>query len=376
MWGPKLSAMDSVLCLNGPNLDLLGSRQPDVYGVAAITELEARVVEWGRELGFDVTFRQTNHEGEMVEAIHSAVGAAGVLVNPGAWGHYSFAIRDAIASIHVPVVEVHLSNVRERSRWRRRTVITEAATANIFGRGHESYRAGLKHLANLLRLPPETHRYGTHPDQVIDLRKGERTSGVLIFHGGFWMDSWGRDTTESWAVDLASRGIPTANAEYRRLPSGGGLRGTRTDAVRVMQEVADLLGVEGVVVVGHSAGAHLAVHAMASSGSMPAGFVSVGGVLDLRAAVADGLGEGAVAAFDPEATTSPLDIPPPPVPIRLVHGEADRAVPVSQSQRYADYVEDVGGDVDLTTVAGEGHFRGLEPSSTIWQTVVHQIETL
>ena len=354
-----------VLCVNGPNLNRLGSRQPEIYGKATLADLEAQVVHWGEELGFEVTFVQSNREGDLVEAIHSAHGWAGVVINPAALGHYSFALRDAITSVDVPVVEVHLSNVRQRARWRHRTVITSVASANIFGRGIEGYRAALRHLAVDRRHPAQTHRYGSHPDQVIDVRGDAGAPGVVLFHGGFWMDTWGRDTTESWAADLADHGIRSTNVEYRRLDSGGGRRSSITDAVRGLDAAIRLLATDRVVVIGHSAGVHLALHALDQRADGISLVVGVGGVLDLVAAVDTGLGNGAVAAFDPDGRTTPLDLPPPSVPVRLVHGEGDTVVPVAQSRTYAEHFS--AADVEVAVIEGEGHFQALSARSRTWE---------
>ena len=106
--------------LNGANLDVVGRRDPALYGGLTISELETRIYEWAANLGLRVRCRQTNHEGQFVEWCHDALDSAdGVIVNPGAWTHYSYAIRDAVELLDEPVVEVHLSNIEEREEWRR-----------------------------------------------------------------------------------------------------------------------------------------------------------------------------------------------------------------------------------------------------------------
>ena len=138
--------------LNGVNLDMLGRRDPDLYGRLTLRELESRVYAWGNELGVRVRCRQTNHEGEYVEWLHEAVDMAdGVVLNPGAWTHYSYAIRDAVEMLPVPVVEVHLSNVDEREGWRRVSVIADLAALRIVGKGAEGYRQALEYLAQVER---------------------------------------------------------------------------------------------------------------------------------------------------------------------------------------------------------------------------------
>jgi 3-dehydroquinate dehydratase-2 len=136
-----------VSVLNGVNLDVLGRRDPVLYGGISLEELESRIYEWGRELGLMVQCRQTNHEGEFVKWCHDALDAAdGVVVNPGAWSHYSYAIRDALELVSAPIVEVHLSNIEEREEWRRHSVISELAGHRILGHGPDGYRQALVYL--------------------------------------------------------------------------------------------------------------------------------------------------------------------------------------------------------------------------------------
>lgn len=135
--------------LNGVNLDVLGRRNPELYGGLTIQELETRIYQWGNELGLRVRCRQTNHEGQYVEWCHEMLDHAdGVVVNPAAWTHYSYAIRDAIELIEVPVVEVHISNVEEREEWRRHSVIADLVAKRIIGKGPEGYREALEFLAS------------------------------------------------------------------------------------------------------------------------------------------------------------------------------------------------------------------------------------
>ena len=133
--------------LNGVNLDLLGRRDTSQYGDNSLSDLETQVYAWARELNVQVRCRQTNHEGEYVEWLHQALdGVDGLVLNPGAWTHYSWAIRDALEPFEGPVVEVHLSNVGERDEWRRLSVLEGLATARVVGRGVEGYRDALTHL--------------------------------------------------------------------------------------------------------------------------------------------------------------------------------------------------------------------------------------
>jgi 3-dehydroquinate dehydratase II len=135
--------------LNGVNLDVLGRRNADLYGGLTIQELETKIYEWARELEIRVRCRQTNHEGQYVDWCHEALDTAdGVVLNPGAWSHYSWAIHDAVELFRVPVVEVHLSNIEEREEWRRQTVIEQLAAKRVIGKGPDGYREALEFLAN------------------------------------------------------------------------------------------------------------------------------------------------------------------------------------------------------------------------------------
>jgi 3-dehydroquinate dehydratase II len=137
----------NVSVLNGVNLDVLDRRDPELYGGLALAELEARIAAWARELGCTARCRQTNSEGEYVDWCHEALDwADGVIANPGAWTHYSYAIRDALELLNVPVVEVHLSDLEAREEWRRRSVIAEVAVRRIMGKGPEGYREALEFL--------------------------------------------------------------------------------------------------------------------------------------------------------------------------------------------------------------------------------------
>ena len=133
--------------LNGVNLDVLGRRDSAVYGGLSLDELESRIYRWSRDLGLSVRCRQTNHEDEFVEWCHDAFDRAdGVIANPGAWTHYSVAIRDALELVRAPVVEVHLSNLDEREEWRRVSVLADVVAARFVGKGPDGYREALEWL--------------------------------------------------------------------------------------------------------------------------------------------------------------------------------------------------------------------------------------
>jgi 3-dehydroquinate dehydratase-2 len=133
--------------LNGVNLDVLDRRDASLYGGISLNDLETQIYAWARELGCTARCRQTNSEGEYVAWCHDALDwADGVVANPGAWTHYSYAIRDALELLSVPLVEVHLSNPDEREEWRRHSVIAELAAERILGRGAGGYRDALVYL--------------------------------------------------------------------------------------------------------------------------------------------------------------------------------------------------------------------------------------
>jgi 3-dehydroquinate dehydratase-2 len=138
--------------LHGVNLDMLGRRDPAHYGALTLPELEAYVADCAAARGFATRCHQTNHEGELVEKIHEIVhdGADAVIVNPGAWTHYSYAVRDALEMVAAPIAEVHLSAIEGREEWRRHSVIADVAAVRVSGKGPEGYAEAVTALADMI----------------------------------------------------------------------------------------------------------------------------------------------------------------------------------------------------------------------------------
>ena len=140
-----------LLLVNGPNLNLLGTRQPDVYGSTTLAEIEANVAAVAAESGLQVRSVQSNHEGELIDAIHAArADCAGIVINPAAYSHTSVAIADALSSVGLPVAEVHLSNIHKREKFRHHSYVSAVADMVIAGAGPLGYRLAVDYLADRL----------------------------------------------------------------------------------------------------------------------------------------------------------------------------------------------------------------------------------
>lgn len=137
-----------IFVINGPNLDMLGKREPEIYGADTLESINAELAEYCARIGVEPSFFQSNSEGALIDFIHSARGAAdGIVLNAGAYTHYSIAIRDAISAAEVPCVEVHLSNVHKREEFRHKSVISAVCTGVICGFGKDVYRLAISALA-------------------------------------------------------------------------------------------------------------------------------------------------------------------------------------------------------------------------------------
>lgn len=392
--------MPRVLVINGPNLNLLGTRNPEVYGDTTLPELERMISGWAKDFGVDLEVFQSNHEGAIIDRLHVGRNTAdGVIINPGALTHYSYAIHDAVDAIDVPVIEVHISNIKEREPWRRTSVVAPACAASIYGRGIDGYRWALQHLVARWAWPVESIRYGDHEDNVCDLRLPDGAGPhpvAVVVHGGFWRDPWTRDVMDTFALDLTRRGWATWNIEYRRVGGGGGWPLTLADVARAVDALTDIaddrrLDLDRVTAVGHSAGGHLALWASsrhrlppgatgAGDGVRVAKAVSLAGVVSLEDAHRMNLGDGAVEALlrrppDAEryATADPIRLLPTGVPTVLVHGETDDVVPIEIAVRYLEAASAAGDDVRLVSLPDVGHMELIEPSSTAWPAVVEAL---
>ncbi|MDP9144725.1 MAG: type II 3-dehydroquinate dehydratase [Actinomycetota bacterium] len=355
-----------VLVVNGPNLNLLGSREPEVYGSATMSELEAQILAWGEGLGIVTTFHQSNHEGGVVEAIHGAVGADGIIINPGALTHTSRSIGDAIVSVGVPTVEVHISNVKRREPWRAVSLVSEACVRTIYGRGTGGYQAALRHLRNRAAIDFETIRYGPHRENVGDLRMptGNAAGLVFLIHGGFWRDEYERDTTETMAVDLTEGGYATWNIEYRRVGGGGGWPGSAHDVLTAIDLTRQHEGMSHLplAVLGHSAGGHLGLWAVSRRPDSVALTIGLAAVTDLSETALS----GEVGARDAHLlldSGAPSRLDAVPARALLIHGEDDVIVPVSHSTR-------LDSVANVEVMPGMGHFDLLDAEGEHWPLVV------
>ena len=146
-----MTVRNRVEVMHGVNLDQLGRRDPDHYGTLTLDELEVRIKAWADELGLQAQFFRSNHEGEFVERLHRLEGMAdAVVLNPGAWTHYSYAIRDALEMTRLPAVELHLSDIAHREAWRQQSVIADLCLAQISGKGADGYHEALVLLGDKL----------------------------------------------------------------------------------------------------------------------------------------------------------------------------------------------------------------------------------
>lgn len=148
---PDNSTQKRILVIHGPNLNMLGKREPEIYGHQSLEEINSRLMKLGQKLGIEVEAFQSNHEGVIVEKIQQAMGSChGIIINPAAYTHTSVAIRDALAMLDIPVIEIHLSNIHKREPFRHQSMIADIVAARIAGFGWHGYMLSLEGLANLI----------------------------------------------------------------------------------------------------------------------------------------------------------------------------------------------------------------------------------
>ena len=371
--------MQRVLVLNGPNLDLLGVREPHIYGHTTLSQLEDRVRTWGAELGLEVETFQSNHEGELIDRIHEArTRVDGLVINAGALTHYGRALQDALTAVDLPSVEVHISNIKERDAFRRESLLSPPAVHTIYGRGLTGYRWALRHLVHRDAMAFEPVAYGPFPDQFGDLRIPEGGGGhlVVVVHGGLWRHEWTLDMIEGLAVDLTRTGYITWNLEYRRVGTGGGWPESFDDMGAALRAAPTITGVDPkhTVVLGHSAGGTMALWAGGLDRDRAPGLVvGMAALPDLVRAEGEDLGEGSVRRLlgrwkpDP-AEYSPLHRLPTGTETVLATVDRDDLVPATHGLDYAREGKAAGDAVTLLELEGL-HNSFMDPKGTPWKEV-------
>jgi 3-dehydroquinate dehydratase-2 len=374
----------NLLIMNGPNLNLLGTREPSVYGTATLRDLEGQWIEHAERVGATLDTFQSNHEGSLVDAIHDAMDRYdGLIINAGALTHYSYSLRDAVAASGIPTVEVHISNIYEREEWRHYSVLSDVCDLTIVGRGADGYRNAIDHLVASHTLPPISESYGGHREAVLDLRIPSGAGlhpVVLLIHGGFWRSIWKRDLMDPMAVALTELGWATVNVEYTRgKGSYGAALNDATAAVDWIREHASEHGLDAdhIVAVGHSAGGFLALK-LAHAGAPIAGAVPLGSVTDLGSLSKAREEDDPVAFF----LGSDRDEAPrlweqaeisgtPRVPIHLIHGATDETVLPSQSEVYSALNDQA---TSLTIIDEYDHMDVIDPLAGSWDTITEALD--
>ena len=341
----------NITVINGPNLNLLGTRQPEVYGTLTLEQIEERIDGWAGRMGVTVSTLQSNDESELVDMIQKAGRSSDALViNAGGFTHTSVAIADAVASIDRPVAEVHLSDIHRREPYRQVSLIEPNAVVQIAGRGATGYRDAMRHLVNRGAMPFETIRYGPHPRNIGDLRRAPESGRlVVLVHGGYWFGGWDRDQLDSAAISLTQGGFDTFNVEYRLDPPWPGSGHDIDMAIRSIGP-----GYDTVALLGHSAGGFLAIWRHTRQpvdicvGLAPVTDLSI---VDDVPATTQIVSAGGPARVD---LSSPN--------IVLFHGADDTDVSPQHSQREAD--------ARTHLLDGIGHFDIIDPNRPHWEHVV------
>lgn len=349
-----------VAVIHGPNLNLLGTRQPHIYGSTTLGQLEDRIGAWASRLGVEVSFFQSNDEGSLVDAIQgSTPGHDAIILNPGGYTHTSVAIADALSSVTIPCVEVHLSDIRRREAWRSVSIVAASTVRQIQGRGPAGYRDALRHLVNRSMVPYETLSYGPDPEQVGDHRAGNASRGlVVLVHGGLWLGQWERDTTESLAVGLHQAGYDTLNIEYRRLGDRPVWPASGHDVEMAIRFAGHLK--REVIVIGHSAGGYLGLWTHRRNPRF--GLLCLAPLTDLASAQSDHRSLAEVVA-----SGAPATLRAPARSVFLLHGAEDTIVPPRQSERFTQ-------ECRVEILPELGHFDLLDPSRPHWDLLLAGLE--
>ncbi len=368
-----------ILIINGPNLNMLGTREPDTYGSETLRVLEHQWLQHASRVRVGIATFQSNHEGAIIDAIQSAHGRFdGIILNAGALTHYSYAIYDALVAVGIPTVEVHISNIFEREEWRHTSVTGQAAIATIYGRGTVGYVNAIDLLTAHITVPPETVSYGDGQDLMLDIRTPD-TAGpapvAFVIHGGFWRDVWKRDILAPLSAALTQLGWSTVNVEYTRGP--GAFPQAIDDIASALSWVrmnADAHGLDAdhIAVVGHSAGGYLALKAAHDDPAL-VGAIALAPVTDLRAIGQTRPDDDPAAAFigctfdtDPAVWGKAELNGEPLVPVHLIHGTLDTDVPPQQSIDYVDAHQDMA---TAHLVEGIGHMDIIDPLSDALETI-------
>ena len=387
--------MRRVLILNGPNLNLLGSRRPDVYGSATLADLERLCVVWGTRLGIEVETFQSNHEGALIDRLHEARGVVdGLVINPGALTHTSYSLDDTLEAVEIPAVEVHISNVEDRETWRRISLTGPACVHRIYGRGIYGYKNALSHLVARDAMSFSTLPYGESGEQVGDLRLPEGSGPhpmAVLLHGGFFLGQYTRDLMDSAAVDLTRRGIATWNVEYRRLDGDGGATRPRCGTWRrrpISSWTHRSTSIGSPTSATRRGGTwrcgRRPVPGLATAGPNRGRCRRwwrrwPGSAIPSRAAA---LGGGAVGRFL-EASTSPEDLTVAKPLLRLPCGArhlaatatTDPVVPPAHTARYVDAAAAAGDPVE-TAEYDCSHFDLTDPGGEAWPAVASRLAAL
>ena len=360
-----------ILIINGPNLNLLGTREPETYGYVTLRNLEHEWNQHAARLRVGIATYQSNHEGSLIDAIQGASGRFdGIILNAGAFTHYSYAISDALRAVGIPTVEVHISNIYEREKWRHHSVIADASIASIYGRGTVGYLNAIDLLTAHVTVPHQIHNYGEGVDALVDVRRADTEAPApvaIILHGGFWQDAWKRDIMAPLSAAITQLGWSTVNVEYSRGP--GSFPKAVDDIVDALSWVRNNADVHNfnthrIVLIGHSAGGYLALKAAHTDAAL-AGVIALAPVTNLPAISKERPDDDPASMFlgcaqdtDPARWGSAALSGGPLVPVHMIHGMNDETVAPSHT---IDYVRDHPTMATQNLVESMDHMGIIDP---------------